>query len=83
MEEIQKIILSGAPFDIKVIPKSSVNKICLENNLIKIKIIEIPEDGKANKAVISLISKSFKIPQKNIEIIKGQKGHNKTIKINF
>ena len=49
MEEIEKIIKSGKIFEIKVITKSSVNKIYFKNNIIKVKIREIPENGKANK----------------------------------
>ena len=49
--------------------------------MIKVKIREIPENGKANKAIIDLFSKTFKIPKKNIEIIKGEKSSNKILKI--
>lgn len=79
MEEIKNIIENKKTFEIKVITKSSCNKIYLENGIIKVKIREIPENGKANKAIIELFSKTFKIPKKNIEIIKGQTSSNKTI----
>ena len=80
-EEIEKIIKNQKIFDIKVITKSSCDKIYFENDIIKVKIREIPEDGKANKAIIALFSKIFKIPKRNIEIIKGLTSSNKTIKI--
>lgn len=83
MEEIKNIIKSKKTFEIKVITKASCNKIYLENNIIKVKIREIPENGKANKTIIELFSKTFKIPKKNIEIIKGQTSSNKTICILF
>ena len=51
----------------------------IENNIIKVKIREIPENGKANSSIIDLFSKTFKIPKKNILIIKGLKSSNKTI----
>lgn len=83
MQEDKKIIFNLIQnkkiFDIKVITKASVDKIYLENNIIKVKIREIPENGKANKAIIELFSKTFKIPKKNIDIIKGLKSSNKTI----
>lgn len=58
-------------FEIKVIAKSKENKIYYENNIIKIKVTEIPENGKANKAIVKLISEKLKIPKGNIEIISG------------
>lgn len=76
---IFNLIQNKKIFDIKVITKASVDKIYLENNIIKVKIREIPENGKANKAIIELFSKTFKIPKKNIDIIKGLKSSNKTI----
>lgn len=78
-EIIFNLIQNKKIFDIKVITKASVNKIYLESDIIKVKIREIPENGKANKAIIDLFSKTFKIPKKNIDIIKGLKSSNKTI----
>lgn len=81
MNELNNIIKNGSIFDIKVITKSSKNEIIFDNNIIKVKITEIPENGKANKAIIDLFSKTFKIPKNKITIIKGLKTSNKTIKI--
>lgn len=70
---------------IKVIPKSSENKIIFENenNLIKVKVREIPENGKANVAIIDLFHKNLKIPKSNIEIISGHTNSIKKIKFNL
>lgn len=80
MEEI--IFKNNGLLNIKVITKSSKNEIFLDNGVIKVKITEVPENGKANKAIIDLFSKTFKIPKNKINIIKGLKSSNKTIKIN-
>lgn len=79
MEEI--IFKNNGLLNIKVITKSSKNEIFLDNGVIKVKITEAPENGKANKAIINLFSKTFKIPKNKINIIKGLKSSNKTIKI--
>lgn len=81
LSEIENIIKNGKPFEIKVITKASCNKIYFENNIIKVKVREIPENNKANKAIIDLFSKTFKIPKNNIEIIKGQTASKKVISI--
>lgn len=81
MEKIREVIENGKPFEIKVVTKSSMDRIYWENDGIKVKIREIPEDGKANRAIIALFSKTFKIQKKNIVIIKGERSSNKTIKI--
>lgn len=80
--------------NIKVIPKSSQNKIILENDVFKInpkveqahfrvKITNAPEKGKANNKVIELLSKHFKVSKLNIEIVKGLTKPNKIVKINL
>lgn len=74
--------LKGEHVYIRVTPNSSANKIGkFENNHLKIYITTVPEDGKANKAVISLISKTFKVPKSKIEIISGHKSKNKKIRL--
>lgn len=79
MEEI--ISKNNGLLNIKVITKSSKNEILFDDAIIKVKITEIPENGKANKAIVDLFSKTFKIPKNKIAIIKGLKSSNKTIKI--
>lgn len=80
-EKIFNIIKEKTIFDIKVVAGSSVDKIYLENNIIKVKVREIAENGKANKAIINIFSKTFKIHKKDISIIKGLKSSNKTIQL--
>lgn len=51
-----------------------------ENNY-KVFIKERPEKGLANKAVIKILSRYFKVPQKNAIIISGFSSRQKIIKI--
>lgn len=46
-----------------------------------IAIKEPPIKGKANNAIIKLLSEYFQIPQQNIKIINGLKSKNKIVKI--
>ena len=74
-------IIKTKIFQIKVITRASSDRIYLENDKIKVKIREIPENNKANKSIINLFSKTFKIPKNNITILKGQTSSNKILKI--
>lgn len=76
----------GPTIDVKVSPKSSKNKIKITHNLdgsmdIKIYVTAIAENGKANLEVLKLLSKEIGVPKSKLEIIKGLKSKNKTIKI--
>ncbi|MDR0423514.1 MAG: DUF167 domain-containing protein [Rickettsiales bacterium] len=66
---------------VKVIANSKENKIYNNDGVIKIKVREVAEDGKANKAVIELLSKEYKVLKRDIIILKGTKSNHKTIEI--
>ncbi len=51
-----------------------------ENNYV-IFVKERPKKGLANKAVIKILSRYFKVPQKNVVIISGFSSRQKLIKI--
>jgi len=73
---------SYVEFNVRIIPKSSRNEIIgRHGSVYKIKVTSPPVDGKANKALITLLSKILKKPKKNIEIISGEKSRNKRIRI--
>ncbi len=69
----------GVIINIKISPNSSKNEILNDGEIHKIKITSPPIDGKANKALIEYLSKSFKIPKTSIKILKGETSKEKTI----
>jgi uncharacterized protein (TIGR00251 family) len=73
---------SKSILDITVSPKSSKNKISIdESNHMKVYLTSPPVDGKANTELIALFSKSLKIPKSDIEIISGLKSKKKRLVI--
>ena len=83
MDLVDYIKSKNGYINIKVITKSSENKIFFENNLIKVKINEVPENGKANIAIINLFHKYLSIPKNRINIIKGKTNSQKTLFIDL
>lgn len=68
--------------EVKVVANAKEEKIEKQDqNKLKIWIKAKPLDGKANKAVINLISESFDVPKSSIRIIKGEKSRDKVIEI--
>lgn len=68
---------------IKVIPRSSRNEIvgAMSDGTLKIKLTAPPVDGKANEALIKLLSDHYNIPKSKIKIVSGLTSKNKTIEI--
>jgi uncharacterized protein len=69
---------------IKVIPRSSQNKlVLLEDGTYKAKLTAPPVDGEANAALIKLLSKEFNVAKSCIHLIKGESGRVKIISIDI
>ena len=67
---------------VKVIPGASGSVIAgWLGDTIKIRVAAPPEKGKANAAVIDLVSKALQIPEGNIQVISGKKSQLKVLEI--
>jgi len=77
----------GLEVFLRVTPKASANRMqgLIEDDAgmvrLKIQVTAVPEDGKANRAVIKLLSKAWKIPKSDFTVIAGQTDRNKTLLI--
>jgi len=67
--------------DLKIIPGASKNLLKKTSSGLTAYVTAPANDGKANQALILLLSKEFKTAQSQISITKGLKSRHKTIKI--
>ena len=68
---------------LKIVPNSSKNEIIKSEDGLKVKITAQPVEGKANKALIEFLSKTFKISKSSFKIIKGETSKEKTVLITY
>lgn len=69
--------------NVRVTTKASKNDIRgVKNDELLISVTAVPENNKANIAIIDLISKKIGIPKSKMQIISGEKNRNKKISIN-
>jgi len=66
---------------VKVVPNSKVEQITCEDDEFLVKVKEPPREGRANKAVIKLVAKHFKVSQDSIIIVSGFTNRNKVIEV--
>jgi uncharacterized protein (TIGR00251 family) len=67
---------------IRLIPKSSRNEIVgRDGETYRIKLTAPPVDGKANRAMLVFLSKKLKIPRTSMEIVRGEKSRDKTVRV--
>lgn len=53
----------------------------MADGTIKIDIAAVPEDGKANAALVEFLAVEFEVKRSNIEIISGETNRKKTVRI--
>lgn len=68
---------------VKALPGSAYNKILniMDDETIKIAIKKVAEKSKANKELVSFLSKEFQVNKQNVNIISGGTARLKLIKI--
>lgn len=79
--------VAGLEVFLRVTPRASANRLqgLMQDATglvrLKVQVTAVPEDGKANAAVIRLLSKAWKIPKSDFTVISGQTMRNKTLLI--
>jgi uncharacterized protein (TIGR00251 family) len=69
---------------IKVIPNNKIQKVELvSDGSYKCWVKAKPVEGEANKRLIEVLSKHFKVAKSSIVIVMGETSRNKVVEINF
>ena len=67
--------------NVRVIPRARVQKIVADGDILRVYTNVAPTDGKANAAVIKMLSKHYDVPKSRIKIVRGETSHDKVIEI--
>ena len=68
-------------FNIRVTPHAKQNKVIESGGVLRVYTTVAPENGRANSAVIDLLSDYFDVPKSRIKIQKGLTGRDKVVSI--
>lgn len=69
-------------FAVRVVPRASLSKIVGEHDgALRVRIAAPPVAGAANRELIKVLAKSFRLPQNAIEIVAGANSKSKTVRI--
>ncbi len=66
-------------FNIRVTPHAKQNKVVESDGVLRVYTTTVPENGRANSAVIELLAEYFDVPKSKIKIIKGLTGRDKVV----
>ena len=68
---------------VKVIPRASRSQIVdiTPEGSVRLKVVAVPEKGKANQEVCRLLAEYFQVPKQNVEIVGGLTSSQKRVRI--
>lgn len=69
--------------DVKVVPNASKNKVLKNGDVYRVYVNSPAADGKANKALMDVLSEHFSVKKNNIRIVRGEKSRNKVVEIDY
>jgi uncharacterized protein len=83
MDQLKKFA-DGREFSVRVTPKAARNSV--ETGAegvsdLRVRVTVVPEDGKANKAVIKLLAKSLGVAKTRLELLRGASGRDKVFRV--
>lgn len=81
MTDLSNLAVEGAEIAVRVTPKASRDRILVEDDTIRVYVTTVPEDGKANKAVVKLLSKALGVPKTRLDLIRGATSRDKVFRI--
>ena len=67
--------------EVRVKPNSKTEEVVKEADVYVVRVKEPPKEGKANRAVVRLLSEHFNVPRSAVTILSGLSSRNKVIEI--
>lgn len=80
-QDIIALLNAKGEMRLRVIPGAKVEKLAIEHAVLKIWIRTAPADGKANKAVVSLLATTLTLAKEAVTIISGHTSRDKWVRI--
>jgi uncharacterized protein (TIGR00251 family) len=72
----------GLTFAVRIVPRASRSEIAGEyNGALRVRIAAPPVEGAANRELIRLLAKIFKLPQEAVDIVSGAGSKSKVVRI--
>ncbi|MCO8146315.1 DUF167 domain-containing protein [Rhodovulum tesquicola] len=77
--DLSHLATPGTEIALRVTPRASRDRIVPEDGLLRVYVTCVPEDGKANAAVLRLLSRALGVPKSRLEIVRGHTARDKRV----
>ena len=81
MEDLRHLALPGTTLALRVTPRAARNAVTLKDGQLRVTVTTVPEDGKANAAVVQLLAKALGIPKSRLTLVRGATSRDKLFPI--
>lgn len=71
----------GREIAVRVTPKAARNDVVVEGDGLRVTVTTVPEDGKANKAVVKLVAHALGIAKSRLTLVRGATSRDKTFRV--
>ena len=79
--DIHALADSEGRLALRVTPNAKAESLTIEDGVLKIRVTVVPEDGKANKAVIALLAKALGVSKSSLAIVRGETARDKLVQL--
>lgn len=80
----EQTVCPGVPFAVRVTPRARRNAVTWEPGPppgFRVHVTAVPEDGKANAAVTTLLARALGVPKSRLELLRGATGRDKLFRL--
>ena len=81
MTDLSHLAQPGAEIAVRVTPRASRNAVVMDGEMLRVTVTVVPEDGKANAAVIKLLAKALGVAKSRLVLIRGATSRDKVFRI--
>ena len=81
MTDLSHLAQSGAEIAVRVTPRAARNAVLVDGDRLRVTVTTIPEDGKANAAVIKLLAKALGVAKSRLVLVRGASSRDKLFRV--
>lgn len=79
--DLSALAVPGAEFALRVTPRAGRNALVLVEGQLRCQVTAVPEDGKANAAVVALLASALGVAKTRLSLMRGATARDKVFRL--
>ncbi|MEE2860688.1 MAG: DUF167 domain-containing protein [Pseudomonadota bacterium] len=81
MIDLTHLARPGAVLTLRVTPRARRNAVQLQGDVLRVHVTAVPEDGRANRAVLKLLAGALSVAPSRLTVIRGDTARDKLVRL--